>query len=213
MWGRVLRSGLWTAPDRLRSGILVPVVAGRRLMINLLVVVVLLPRDSLNAVGLAPRWTQAPVGSGGPPALVPQPTALVGFSRLSSQARYLLESKHSGVGFLAGLNRSTPRVEYLFALSVIAASGTTIGGSLQAVARFSVVILALVALPLVGHLVKPGRGVSVGLCRPEPWHAGQPDFPSNKPFLGKSPSEPGKLAIRMTRVNCCWDAGESTCFR
>jgi Sap, sulfolipid-1-addressing protein len=118
---------------------------------------------AVYVVGLARRRAQVPMGSGGPSALVPRPRTSTGFSRLLARARHLLEDGHPWVSFVAGLNQATPWVEYLAALSIIAASGAAIGVQLCAVAEFTAALFVFVELPLICYLVKPARTETIVL--------------------------------------------------
>ena len=110
---------------------------------------------AVTAVRLARQREQAPLGSGALPALVPQPATPTAIHRLVARVRRLLEGGNPWVSFVAGLNRATPWVEYLMALSVIVVSGAALGTHFGAIQAFIVVISALVEFPLVCYLVKP----------------------------------------------------------
>ncbi len=112
---------------------------------------------AVNAVRLARQRGQMPVGISAPSALAPQPTTPTTFSRLVARVRRLLEGGNPWVSFVVGLNQATPWVEYLLALSVIAASGAAIGVQLCAVAEFTIAIFAFIELPLIWYLVKPAQ--------------------------------------------------------
>jgi hypothetical protein len=50
-----------------------------------------------------------------------------------------------------------PPVEFLVALGVIVASGAAVGAQLGAVVMYTVVVLALIEVPLVSYLVTPAK--------------------------------------------------------
>jgi hypothetical protein len=59
--------------------------------------------------------------------------------------------------FLFALTSSMPPVEFLVALGVIVASGAAVGAQIGAVVMYTVVVLALIEVPLVSYLVTPAK--------------------------------------------------------
>ena len=69
----------------------------------------------------------------------------------------LLDGQSLWVAGTAGLGIALPSVDYLAALAVIAAGGTTPATRLGALLAFNVVAFALVEIPLLAYLVAPQR--------------------------------------------------------
>jgi len=80
-----------------------------------------------------------------------------GPGRLSVWARRLADGSALWVAAVAGLGIALPSVDYLAALAVILASGTSAGTQVGALVAFNVVAFALVEIPLVAFLVAPDR--------------------------------------------------------
>ncbi|MGA9675019.1 MAG: GAP family protein [Mycobacterium sp.] len=119
---------------------------------------------AVSARGLVRRRAHVPLCSDGPPTPAPQPRISTAFSRLVAPAWRLLEGGRPWVSFVAGLPQATPwGVEYVMALSAIAASGAAFGTQLCAVAVFTVVVFAFVEIPLVCYLVSPARTETIVL--------------------------------------------------
>ena len=96
-----------------------------------------------------------PIGGGNTSAPVPrQPTV---FSRISARTQRALDGGHTWAVFLFALTSSMPPVEFLVALGVIVASGAAVGAQLGAVVMYTVVVLALIEVPLVSYLVTPAK--------------------------------------------------------
>ena len=78
-------------------------------------------------------------------------------SRLSVQARRLATGSSPWVATVAGLGIALPSIDYLAALAVILASGSSALTQLGALLAFNVVAFALVEIPLVAYLIAPER--------------------------------------------------------
>jgi hypothetical protein len=117
---------------------------------------------ALTAVGFSVRQrARVPIRSGDTWALPPGlPTA---FSRLSACTHHAMEGGRPWIGFVAGLAFAIPPVEYLVALTVILASGAAIGAQLSAALMFTMVVLAVVEVPLISYLVTPAKTRAVTL--------------------------------------------------
>jgi len=98
-----------------------------------------------------------PTCGGAPSAPVQQPTTPTAFSRLTARARHALQGGNPWVAFVIGLVSTMPPVDYLVVLLIIVSSGAAIGTQLSAVVMFTVVVLALVEVPLVSYLVMPAK--------------------------------------------------------
>jgi hypothetical protein len=77
--------------------------------------------------------------------------------RLSTRVRNLLKGRSLWVAAVAGLGIALPSVDYLAALAVILASGTTATTQAGALLAFNVVAFALVEIPLAAYLVAPEK--------------------------------------------------------
>jgi hypothetical protein len=80
-----------------------------------------------------------------------------GPGRLSTRVRHLLKGRSLWVAAVAGLGIALPSVDYLAALAVILASGTTAMTRVGALLAFNVVAFALVEIPLAAYLVAPEK--------------------------------------------------------
>ncbi|KAA0102225.1 GAP family protein [Mycolicibacterium sp. P1-18] len=77
--------------------------------------------------------------------------------RASTWARRLADGSSLWVAAVAGLGIALPSVDYLAALAVILATGTSASTQIAALVAFNVVAFALVEIPLVAYLVAPDR--------------------------------------------------------
>jgi hypothetical protein len=85
------------------------------------------------------------------------PGGVDGPQRLSTRVRNLLKGRSLWVAAVAGLGIALPSVDYLAALAVILASGTTVTTQAGALLAFNVVAFALVEIPLAAYLVAPEK--------------------------------------------------------
>jgi Sap, sulfolipid-1-addressing protein len=76
---------------------------------------------------------------------------------LSTRVRHLLRGRSLWVAAMAGLGIALPSVDYLAALAVILASGTTATTQAGALLAFNVVAFALVEIPLAAYLLAPEK--------------------------------------------------------
>jgi Sap-like sulfolipid-1-addressing protein len=110
------------------------------------------------AVGSSARQpARIPIPDGDPAALATQPSAPTAFSRLTARAHHVLGDGRPWVAFVAGLGQATNPVEYLLALTAIVASGAALGTQITAAVMFTVVVLAVVEIPLVSFLATPAK--------------------------------------------------------
>ena len=98
-----------------------------------------------------------PTYGGAPSAPVLQPTTPTASSRLTARVRHVLQGGNPWVAFGIGLISTMPPIDYLVVLIIIVSSGAAIGTQLSAVVMFTVVVLALVEVPLVSYLVMPAK--------------------------------------------------------
>jgi hypothetical protein len=112
----------------------------------------------LIAARLAVKYQRPKVATpAGRSALMLRPNTPTVFARLSARAYRSLEGGYPWVAFMAGLGSATPPVEYLVAIATIVASRAAIGTQLSAAVMFTVVVLAVVEIPLVSYLGTPAK--------------------------------------------------------
>ena len=86
-----------------------------------------------------------------------QPIASTTVARIRARAGRALQGGNPWLAFGIGLVSTMPPIDYLVVLIVIASSGAAFGTQLSAVVMFTLVVLALVEIPLVGYLIMPAR--------------------------------------------------------
>ena len=123
----------------------------------------------LIAARLAVNYQRPQVATpAGRSALTLRPNIPTVFARLSAYAYRSPEGGYPWVAFMAGLGSATPPVEYLVAIATIVASGAAIGTQLSAAVMFTVVVLAVVELPLVSYLGTPAKTEAI-MLRLQSW--------------------------------------------
>jgi hypothetical protein len=154
----LLRDSLPTVAQNVSSTVAGFTGGHTRIIIGVLALLI----AALTAVGFSVRQrARVPIRSGDTSAQPPGlPTA---FSRLSARTHHAMEGGRPWIGFVAGLAFAIPPVEYLVALTVILASGAAIGAQLSAALMFTMVVLAVVEVPLVSYLVTPAKTRAVTL--------------------------------------------------
>jgi Sap, sulfolipid-1-addressing protein len=100
--------------------------------------------------------TGVPGYGGAPSALVLQPKPNPS-ARVIARMRHALQGGNPWVAFGIGVVSTMPPIDYLVVLIVIVSSGAAIATQLGAVVIFTVVVLALVEIPLVSYLVMPAK--------------------------------------------------------
>lgn len=95
--------------------------------------------------------------SGAPPHDDPQTGTPKALGQLWARAQNSLQNGHLWMAFVAGLGSATPPVEYLMAIATILASGRAFGTQISAALMFTVVVLAVVEVPLVCHVASPAK--------------------------------------------------------
>jgi Sap, sulfolipid-1-addressing protein len=91
------------------------------------------------------------------PGCTGRPALPTGFSLLPTRVREALECRFLWVAYLAGLGSATNPVEFLLAIAAILASGAAMSTQLCAAVAFTVVVLAVVEIPLVSYLATPAK--------------------------------------------------------
>lgn len=102
-------------------------------------------------------------GGGDPPSDNPQSKAPNTVGQLWARTQNSLQNGHLWMAFVAGLGSATPPVEYLLAIATILASGRAFGTQISAALMFTVVVLAVVEIPLVCYLAIPAKTQTIML--------------------------------------------------
>lgn len=101
---------------------------------------------------------QAPVLVGGGAFNgTPQPRAPGLFARMGAITQNLLERGRLWPAFLAGLGSATPPVECLMVLTIIMGSGASLSTQLSAFGLFTLIVLAVIEIPLIAYVAMPER--------------------------------------------------------
>lgn len=122
----------------------------------------------VSAGVLARRSAGVPTYGGPVPAPVLQPPTASAWSRLTVRVRHALQDGNPWVAFGVGLLSTMPPLDYLVVLAVIVTSRVAIGSQISAVVMFTVVVLALVEIPLVSYLVMPAK-TEVAVVQLQKW--------------------------------------------
>lgn len=135
----------------------VPIFTGGRFQITLgvialLSVLVLLIRERLRA---ARPTVMADVGDQSDAAVQPRMPSL--FARLGAVTQNVLQRGFVWSSFVVGLGSATPPVETLGLLAIIMASGAAIGTQFSAFLLYTLIVLAVIEIPLVGYLATPEK--------------------------------------------------------
>jgi hypothetical protein len=144
-------SGFTPGPVKISLGVLALLIAGR-----------------MSLRFLASRASPIPVTlpsvpSASPLATVSQAAPSNFITRLYADFLRALGSGHPSLAFVAGLGSATPPVEYLVALAAVLASGAAASAQVGAIVTFTVVVLAVVEIPLISFLAKPAKTEAVVL--------------------------------------------------
>jgi Sap, sulfolipid-1-addressing protein len=106
---------------------------------------------------------EMPTYGGFPAAPSRRPIASTAIARVRARAGRALHGGNPWLAFGIGLVSTMPPIDYLVVLIVIVSSGAAFGTQLSAVVMFTLVVLALVEIPLVGYLVMPAKTQAVVL--------------------------------------------------
>lgn len=94
---------------------------------------------------------------GGSFDMAPQPRAPGLFARMGALTQNMLQRGRLWPAFLAGLGSATPPVECLMVLTIIMASGAALGTQLGAFVVFTLIVLAVIEIPLIAYAAMPER--------------------------------------------------------
>ena len=118
----------------------------------------------LSAAYVATRKrNQVPVGASDAQALALQSSTPTVFSQLQARTRGLLTSGFIWPAYLAGLGSVTPPDCLIVVFTIILASGAAAGSQVGAFVAWTVMVLAVVEIPLVSYLVWPDKTQAVML--------------------------------------------------
>ncbi|OBH76980.1 hypothetical protein A5681_08145 [Mycobacterium scrofulaceum] len=107
---------------------------------------------------------------GAPPSLAPQPPRPTAAARIMARVRHALQGGNPWVAFGIGLVTTMPLADYLVVLVIIVSSKAAIGAQLSAVVIFTVVVLALVEVPLFSYLLAPAQ-TQLAMVQLQRWFA------------------------------------------
>jgi len=133
-------------------------------VIALVSLVVLLARERARTV----RRVVAVSGHSGGTEMAAQPRVLRLFARLGAVNQSILNRGFFWPAFLVGLGSATPPVETLMLLTIIMASGAAIGTQFSAFLVYTVMVLAVIEIPLVCYLGAPEKTQAV-MVRVQNW--------------------------------------------
>jgi hypothetical protein len=139
--------------NELRSSVVI--LSGGGLQITIGVIMLLL---AARAVARARAQAGVPVGiaDGGMSALALKERPVGPFARLGVRTQQMLNCDVVWPAFVVGI-ASSPPVESLIALTFIMASGAAIGTQFSAFLVFTLIVLAVIEIPLVAHLAMPEK--------------------------------------------------------
>ena len=103
------------------------------------------------------QHVEVPTYGGSPSAPDRQSITSTAIARIRTRAGRALQGGNPRLAFGIGLVSTMPPIDYLAVLIVIVSSGAAFGTQLSAVVIFTLVVLALVEIPLVGYLVMPAK--------------------------------------------------------
>jgi hypothetical protein len=150
------------AISQVRSAIFI--LDGARLQITLGLLALVVLAVMTARARAATRVTAAPViaGGGGAPTLVEEPPRGI-FQRLGARTHEMLNTDVVWPAFLVGLASSFPPYEGVVLLAFIMASGAAITTQFVAFFLFTLMVLAVIEIPLVAYLAKPEQTLALML--------------------------------------------------
>ncbi|WP_239645491.1 GAP family protein [Mycobacterium sp. UM_CSW] len=154
---------LVTAVGELRSGTFI--LEGPRIMITVGVIslvglaVMMARAKAATQVGAA----QPAVGGGNTAVLVEEERPQSRFARMGARTHAMLDGDSLWPAFAVGVITSFPPYEGVVVLAFIMASGTSLTTQFSAFIIFTLMVLAVIEIPLVSYLVIPGKTEAVML--------------------------------------------------
>jgi len=137
----------------------VAVLAGGRLQITVGVIMLLL---AVRMVAGERARIGGPVGGGGS-AVALEERPLSPFARLGARTQEMLKCDVMWPVYVVGVASSFPPIEGLVILTIIMASGATLGAQFSAFIVFTLMVLAVIEIPLVAYLAMPQKTEAVML--------------------------------------------------
>lgn len=104
------------------------------------------------------------VAGAGASDVVPQSSTPTIFARLAARSQDLLQAGFFWPAFVVGLATSFPVIDGVVVLTVIMASGASLGSQFSAFVLFTVILLAVIEVPLIGYMLVPQRTEAVMLA-------------------------------------------------
>lgn len=89
---------------------------------------------------------------------VPQQSRVLGiFAHVASITNNILQRGGVWPAFVVGLGSATPPYECIVVLTIIMASGAALGTQIGAFILYTLILLAVIEIPLIGYLAMPAR--------------------------------------------------------
>lgn len=151
--------GVVSAANEFREA--VGILAGGRLHIVIGVIMLLLAARMVARARAQVGVPVGPVGGMSALALAQRPPGLV--ARLEVRTQQMLQGDVVWPAFVVGVASSAPPFESVVALTVIMASGAEIGTQFGAFVVFTLLVLAVIEIPLVAYLAIPQQTQQVML--------------------------------------------------
>jgi hypothetical protein len=130
-------------------------LSGGRLQITIGVIMLMLAARAV-ARARAQAGVPAAISGGGMSAVALEERPVGPFARLGARTQDMLNCDVVWPAFVVGI-ASSPPVESLIALTFIMASGAAIGTQFSAFLVFTLIVLAVIEIPLVGYLAMPQK--------------------------------------------------------
>ncbi|SPM27988.1 GAP family protein [Mycobacterium terramassiliense] len=156
-----------TAISQVRSAIFILDGARLQITLGLLALVVLAVMTARARSTAQVPATAVPAGGGDADTLVEEPPRGV-FQRLGGRTQEMLNTDVVWPAFLVGLASSFPPYEGVVLLAFIMASGAAITTQFLAFVLFTLMVLAVIEIPLVAYLAKPEQTLAL-MLRLQDW--------------------------------------------
>jgi hypothetical protein len=151
-----------TAISQVRSAIFILDGARLQITFGLLALVVLAVITARARAAAQVEATPVTVGGGGTDTLVEERPRSV-FQRVGARTHEMLNTDAVWPAFVVGLASSFPPYEGVVLLAFIMASGAAITTQFVAFILFTLMVLAVIEIPLVAYLAKPERTLALML--------------------------------------------------
>lgn len=151
-----------SAISQVRSAIFILDGARLQITLGLLALVVLAVMTARARAAAQAPATPVTAGGGSAPTLVEEPPRGI-FQRLGARTQEMLNTDVVWPAFLVGLASSFPPYEGVVLLAFIMASGAAISTQFVAFILFTLMVLAVIEIPLVAYLAKPEQTLALML--------------------------------------------------